>query len=160
MSFLSRRTSPSIIRPLKPDRSEECAAIHASAFAHPWEPGEFMALLTGASTLSSAALDPATNRLRGFALSRLAADEAEVLTIAVDPSERRRGVGRDLLKEHLQRATLAGGRAMFLEVDADNAAAIALYTHFGFAKVGARAGYYRRPDGKPATALIMRRDLI
>ena len=159
MSFFSWRTSPSIIRPLKADRSEECAAIHASAFAHPWEAGEFTALLTAASTIGSAALDPATNRLRGFALSRLAADEAEILTIAVDPSERKRGVGRDLLREHLQRATLAGARAMFLEVDADNVAAIALYTRFDFAKVGARAGYYRRPDGKPATALIMRRDL-
>ena len=48
---------------------------------------------------------------------------------------------------------------MFLEVDSENVAAIALYTRFAFSKVGARAGYYRRPDGKPATALIMRRDL-
>ena len=159
MSFFSWRTSPSIIRPLKADRSEECAVIHASAFAHPWGAGEFTALLTGPSAIGSAALDPATNRLRGFALSRLAADEAEILTIAVDPSERKRGVGRDLLREHLQRATLAGARAMFLEVDAENVAAIALYTRFAFSKVGARAGYYRRPDGKPATALIMRRDL-
>src|SRR5271165_1225946 len=108
MSFFSWRTSPSIIRPLKADRSEECAAIHASAFAHPWEAGEFTALLTSSATIGSAALDPATNRLRGFALSRLAGDEAEILTIAVDPSDRRRGVGRDLLREHLQRATLAG----------------------------------------------------
>jgi ribosomal-protein-alanine N-acetyltransferase len=159
MSFLSRRTSPSIIRPLRADRSEECAPIHASAFAHPWEAEEFTALVTGASTIGSAALDPATNRLRGFALSRLAADEAEILTIAVDPSERRRGVGRELLAEHLQRATLAGARVMFLEVDADNAAAIALYHRFGFAQVGAREGYYRRPDGRPATAWVMRRDL-
>jgi ribosomal-protein-alanine N-acetyltransferase len=159
MSFLSRRASPSIIRPLRADRSEECAAIHASAFAHPWEAGEFTTLLTGVSTIASAALDPATDRLRGFALSRLAADEAEILTIAVDPSERKRGVGRDLLREHLQRAALAGARAMFLEVDADNVAAIALYQHFGFAQVGARAGYYRLPDGRPATALVMRRDL-
>jgi [ribosomal protein S18]-alanine N-acetyltransferase len=159
MSFLSRRNSPSSIRPLRADRSEECAAIHASAFAHSWDAAEFTALLTGSSTIGSAALDPATNRLRGFALSRLAADEAEVLTIAVDPAERKRGVGRDLLREHLQQATLAGARALFLEVDAENAAAIALYHRFGFAQVASRVGYYRRADGKPATALVMRRDL-
>ena len=44
-------------------------------------------------------------------------------------------------------------------MDADNVAALALYQRFGFVKVGERAGYYRRPDGKPATALVMRRDL-
>jgi len=159
MSFLSRRHAPSIIRPLRADRSEDCAAIHASAFAHPWDAGEFATLLTGASTLASAALDPASHRLRGFALSRLAADEAEILTIAVDPGERRRGVGRDLLAEHLRQATLAGARALFLEVEAENAAAIALYHRFGFVQVGSRAAYYRRADGKPATALVMRRDL-
>jgi ribosomal-protein-alanine N-acetyltransferase len=48
---------------------------------------------------------------------------------------------------------------MFLEVDRANAAAVALYARFGFLEAGQRAGYYRRPDGKPATALVMRRDL-
>ena len=110
-------------------------------------------------TLGSAALDPVTGRVRGFAVSRLAADEAEILTIAVDRAWRGRGVGRDLLREHVSRAALSGARAMFLEVDQDNAAAIALYRRFGFVEVGRREGYYRRPDGKSATALVMRKDL-
>jgi len=159
MAFPFRRISPSVIRSLRADRSEECAAVHAAAFAHPWSVGEFAALLTSASAIGSAALDPLTNRLRGFALSRLAADEAEILTIAVDPGWRHRGVGRDLMREHVQRAALTGAKAMFLEVDADNVAAIKLYNRFGFVKVGERSGYYRRPDGKPATALVMRRNL-
>jgi ribosomal-protein-alanine N-acetyltransferase len=159
MVFGFRRPTPSTIRSLRADRAEECAAIHRSAFAHPWSAGEFRTLLASASTLGSAALDPATSRMRGFAISRLAADEAEILTIAVDSAWRGRGVGRDLLREHLSRATLSGARAMFLEVDQDNAAAIALYNRYGFRKVGRRDGYYRRPDGKPATALVMRKDL-
>ncbi len=159
MIFGFRRTTPSTVRSLRFDRAEECAAIHRTAFAHPWPAGEFAALLTSASTLGSAALDPASGRMRGFAISRLAADEAEILTIAVDRAWRGRGVGRDLLREHLSRATLSGARALFLEVDHANAAAIALYTRFGFVKVGQREGYYRRPDGKAATALIMRKDL-
>jgi ribosomal-protein-alanine N-acetyltransferase len=159
MAFPFRRASPSVIRSLRADRAEECAAIHGAAFAHPWGADEIAALLTSASTIGSAALDPASGRLRGFALSRLAADEAEILTIAVDPGWRRRGVGRDLMREHLQRATLAGARALFLEVDAENFAAIALYRRFAFVKVGERPGYYPRANGKPATALVMRKGL-
>ena len=159
MAFPFRRISPSVIRALRADRAAECAKVHAAAFAHPWPAGEFASLLTSGSTIGSAALDPLTSRLRGFALSRLAADEAEVLTVAVDPGWRGRGVGRDLMREHVQRAALTGANALFLEVDADNLAAIALYHRFGFVKVGERAGYYRRPDGKPATALVMRRTL-
>jgi ribosomal-protein-alanine N-acetyltransferase len=159
MAFLLRRVSASIIRPLRAERAEDCARIHAQGFAHPWSEAEIAALISSGSTVGSAALDPATDRLRGFALSRLAADEAEVLTIAVEPSYRGRGVGRDLMREHLARATLAGARKMFLEVDAANAAALALYARFRFAKVGERVGYYRRADGKAATALVMRRDL-
>jgi ribosomal-protein-alanine N-acetyltransferase len=159
MVFGFRRTTPSTIRPLRVERAEDCAAIHAGAFAHSWSVGEFGTLLASATTIGSAALDPATSRMRGFAVSRLAADEAEILTIAVDGAWRGRGVGRDLLREHLSRAALSGARTMFLEVDQDNAAAIALYNRFGFRAVGRREGYYRRPDGKAATALVLRKDL-
>jgi [ribosomal protein S18]-alanine N-acetyltransferase len=159
MVFLPRRIAASIIRPLRVDRADECAEIHAGAFAHPWPATEIAALVTSPSTVGSAALDPSANRLRGFALSRLAADEAEVLTIAVHAAWRKRGVGRDLLREHMASLALAGARALFLEVDEANSPAIALYTRFKFAKVGERVGYYRRADGKPATALVMRRNL-
>ncbi len=69
------------------------------------------------------------------------------------------GIGRDLMREHIPRAALSGARAVFLEVDPDNAAAVALYRRFGFRDVGRREGYYRRPDGPPTAALVMRRDL-
>ena len=159
MVFQLRRAAPSAIRRLRGDRAEECAAIHADAFAHPWSARDFATLLSDASTLGSAAVDPATSRMRGFVISRFAADEAEILTIAVERAWRGRGVGRDLLREHLSRARLTRARTMFLEVDRANAAAIALYARFGFLEAGQRAGYYRRPDGEPATALVMRRDL-
>jgi ribosomal-protein-alanine N-acetyltransferase len=159
MVFGFRRLTPSTIRPLRVDRAAECAAIHANAFAHAWPAGDFASLLASASTIGSAALDPASGRLRGFAVSRLAADEAEILTIAVERSLRGHGVGADLLREHLSRALFSGARAIFLEVDQANAAALALYARFGFVKVGQRKGYYRRPDGEPATAIVMRKDL-
>ena len=144
-SFAFVGPSPSRHPPLcAPNAPRNARRIHAGAFAHPWSAARVRALLRARSTLGSAALDPGDRPLRGFALSRLAADEAEILTIAVDPAWRRRGVGRDLLRAICGSAALAGARAMFLEVDEDNAAALALYARFGFIKVGERAGYYRR----------------
>lgn len=154
-----RRPRPSTIRPLRVEAAEACAAIHRTGFAHPWSAGEFTSLLASPTTLASAALDPASGRLRGFALSRLAADEAEILTVAVDPALRGAGVGRDLMREHLARAALSGARTIFLEVDPDNAPAVALYRRFGFRDVGRREGYYRRPEGAPGAAIVMRKDL-
>ena len=159
MVFGRRRSFPPVIRPLRSDKADDCARLHGASFAHPWSSEEVAALISSASTLGCAALDPASGRLRGFVLARLAADEAEILTIAVDAAVRGKGVGRALLAENLRQAARAGARAMFLEVDQDNASAVALYKRLGFVKVGERAGYYRRRDGSPATAIVMRKPL-
>ena len=159
MIFGWGRPAASAVRTLRPEQAADCARLHAASFAYPWSASDFESLIAGAGAVGTAAVDPAKARLRGFALSRLAADEAEILTIAVDPALRRAGVGRDLLRAHLAQAAYAGARRIFLEVDADNAAALALYKRFQFAPVGERKGYYKRSDGKSATALIMRRDL-
>jgi ribosomal-protein-alanine N-acetyltransferase len=92
----------------------------------------------------------------GFALCRVAADEAELLTIAVHPEERRRGAGRALLAAAIDHARTAGARALFLEVGADNPAALALYGKAGLRAVGRRRSYYRRGEGPPADAIVMR----
>jgi len=88
----------------------------------------------------------------------LAADEAEILALVVEAHARGKGVGKALLGESLRQAANGGARKMFLEVGADNAPAIRLYSGFGFVKVGERAGYYRRA-GALATAIMMRRNL-
>jgi [ribosomal protein S18]-alanine N-acetyltransferase len=159
MIFGLRRSALPVIRPLRLDKAEACARLHAEGFAHPWSKGEVAALIAGSSTLGAAALDPVSGRLRGFVLSRLAADEAEVLTIAVEAASRGKGVGRALLRENVRQASNVGARAMFLEVDKDNAPALALYERLGFVQVGERPGYYRRDDGPRAAALIMRKAL-
>jgi ribosomal-protein-alanine N-acetyltransferase len=159
MIFNWGRPSPSTIRPLRSDAASDCARIHASGFAYPWAQSEFESLIGAPNAVGTAALDPVNGRLRGFALSRLAAEEAEILTIAVDRARRKAGVGRDLLRAHLAQVAAAGAARIFLEVDEHNAAALALYAHFGFARVGVRKGYYKRPDGTAAAALVMRREL-
>jgi ribosomal-protein-alanine N-acetyltransferase len=159
MISLWGRPSPSALRPLRVEAAAQCARIHAAGFAYPWGEAELENLIADPSAVGTAALDPAGARLRGFALSRLAADEAEILTIAVDPAFRKAGVGRDLLRAHLSAVAMAGAAHIFLEVDENNSAALALYARFGFVKVGERRGYYKQPGGKSASALVMRRDL-
>jgi ribosomal-protein-alanine N-acetyltransferase len=88
-------------------------------------------------------------------LARITADEAEILTLAVAPAARRRGVGAALVDRAMQRAAAAGAGAMFLEVASGNQAARALYERAGFIRVGRRARYY--PNG--GDALVLRADL-
>ena len=157
--FIWDKPSPSAIRPLRAAAAVDCARIHAAGFAYPWARSELESLIADPNAVGTAALDPVHARLRGFALSRLAGDEAEILTIAVDRALRKAGVGRDLLRAHLSQVAGAGAARIFLEVDEQNTAALALYARFGFNKVGERKGYYKRADGAAASALVMRRDL-
>lgn len=90
-----------------------------------------------------------------FALWRTLGREAEILTIGSAPAMRRRGAARTLLRKILDDAGAHGCVTLFLEVDAGNAPARALYEQFGFEKVGERRGYYRNG----ADALVLRRDI-
>jgi ribosomal-protein-alanine N-acetyltransferase len=87
----------------------------------------------------------------GFALLRVAADEAEILAVAVIPTVQRRGVARALLQEGLRQTAELGAREVFLEVAFGNAPALALYHSLGFNAVGRRRGYYA--DGQDAHVL-------
>jgi [ribosomal protein S18]-alanine N-acetyltransferase len=136
--------------------ARELAALHARSFHRGWSDSEFEALLQERNVVADRATEG--RRLVGFIVSRLAADEAEILSIAVEPARRGRGLARALLDRNLRRLAGAGARAVFLEVDEGNAPARALYRRAGFREIGRRAGYY--PAGRTtASALILRRDL-
>jgi [ribosomal protein S18]-alanine N-acetyltransferase len=159
MRFPFQKLSVPVMRSLRSDKAEQCAAIHAVAFAHSWSAAEFETMLSSKSSLGVAALDPSTSELRGFSLVRIAADEAEILTIAVHPSFRNRGVGRALLADNLSRLGALHVRSLFLEVERGNAPALALYSRAGFREVGQRPGYYRKPDAPSVGALVLKKDL-
>ena len=87
----------------------------------------------------------------GFVLARVVADEAEILTLAVDPHRQGQGAGHLLLQAAMGEAQRRGAVAIFLEVAPSNAAALALYGSAGFVQVGRRPRYY--PGGGDALVL-------
>jgi ribosomal-protein-alanine N-acetyltransferase len=131
---------------------------HQGGFARGWSTPECEALLADRSVCADGARGR-NGRFAAAALSRRAGDEAEVLVILVDPALRGLGVGRGLLESHLRNLERGGVRRVFLEVDESNAPARALYARFGFVEAGRRPGYYPKPDGTRATALVLRRDI-
>jgi len=84
-------------------------------------------------------------RMTGILIGRAAADEFEILNLAVGRACRRRGVATKLVTAALEHAQSAGARRAFLEVRASNEGAIALYTRVGFRGCGRRLNYYRSP---------------
>lgn len=157
MLSLFRRKDPVTARPIRADMAGPCAGLHGGSFAHGWSEDELERLLASDACVADGAF--CGGAFAGFLLSRAASDEAEILTIAVDPAFRRRGAARAMLSVHLARLAARGVRRLFLEVAEDNPGAIALYRSFGFHEEGRRKGYYRRPDGQTASALVMARDI-
>ena len=151
-----RSRAPLVIRPAEMEDSRAVAGIHAASFDRPWGLTEFERLLAEENSLAHVAASAAAE---GFALSRLAADEAELLSIAVLPRRRGEGIAGRLLAAHLEALALNRVRTLFLEVEEGNAPAIALYRRRGFAEVSRRDAYYRKADGSAATAIVMRRTL-
>jgi ribosomal-protein-alanine N-acetyltransferase len=145
------------IEPASLRDAPKLAQLHGASFHRGWGEGEFEQMLAERNTL--------VHRLRqgrktiGFAVSRMAADEAEILSIAVDAKHRGRGLSRNLLLTHLGHLAGRGIRTVFLEVEENNHAARRLYDRAGFSVVGRRERYYKQPGGEQLNAVLMRRDL-
>ncbi|PZX18381.1 ribosomal-protein-alanine N-acetyltransferase [Palleronia aestuarii] len=129
------------------------AAIHRAALRipRPWSADEFAAMLDLSGTF-------VVEVPQGFALGSVVADEAELLTLAIDPAAQRQGKGRDCLSRYHAAARMRGAVTAFLEVAETNVAARALYARAGYARTGLRRGYYA--DGaQRIDALLLSRAL-
>ena len=133
------------------------AALHSASFQRGWSESEIEQLLAERNVVAHRATRGRT--LDGFILSRFAAGEAEILSVAVASARRGRGLARSLLDLHLRRLAGLGARAVFLEVGQDNAPALKLYRRTGFREVGQRPSYYQQGRNNAVTALVLRRDL-
>ena len=134
---------------------ETLALLHGRCFTdtpRPWTATEFAKFLAEASTILAM-------RESGFAIGRVAGPEAELLTLAVAPETRRRGLGRALVRAFEAEAAARGATCALLEVAVTNDAGRGLYAALGYAQVGRRRGYYARPGAPHVDALVLARTL-
>jgi [ribosomal protein S18]-alanine N-acetyltransferase len=129
---------------------EAMAALHAACFTtpRPWSAQDITATLDSAFAFL-------LTEAEGFLIGRVVAGEAEVLTLAVAPSARQRGIGGRLMEAFFTEARARGAESAFLEVAATNLPAQRLYAGKGFEAQGKRAGYYQTPEGVRIDALVM-----
>jgi ribosomal-protein-alanine N-acetyltransferase len=126
------------------------AALEAACFTHPWTAVQIKDEIAQAGSGGVLVLDGpprpgGAGGLRAYCAFRLVLDDMDVMTVAVAPDERRRGLGRWLLAFAMGQAARAGARRAHLELRAGNREALALYESLGFRRVGVRREYYRQP---------------
>jgi [ribosomal protein S18]-alanine N-acetyltransferase len=159
MTWLSELwgSGQAVVEPASLRDAAALAEIHGASFHRGWGEGEFERMIAERNTL--------VHRLRlgrkvvGFSVSRMGADEAEILSIAVAGTHRGRGLSNNLLLTHLGHLAGRGIRTVFLEVEENNQPARRLYQRAGFSVVGRRERYYQQGGTEALNALVMRRDL-
>ena len=127
-------------------------AIEQEVFSDPWSTQDFRDCVTYALFLVAAGEG---DRIGGYVVALEAADEGEILNLAVAPAGRRQGLGRTLVDQAVETLRARGVRQIYLEVRESNASARALYAGHGFREVGRRKAYYRRPI---EDAIVLRLD--
>lgn len=117
--------------------------IEAASFGDPWSERDFRAAFD--DPICEYAIAEDGGAVIGYALYSAIYEDAEIMSLAVLPQMRRRGVGRALLSRVIECVTVRGAETLFLEVRASNDAAIALYGSFGFERLRVIRNYYREP---------------
>ena len=148
--------APTSLRPMRDADLDAVLAIEQRAYPFPWTRGIFRDCLL-ADYPAWVLLQE--DRIIGYGVLSLAADEAHVLNVCTAPEAQGRGHGRRLLRALLQIARGRGAQRVFLEVRPSNAHAIALYHDEGFNEIGRRPRYYPAKDGRE-DALVMAMELL
>lgn len=131
----------------------DMAALHARCFPdRPWDEAEFSQLLDQSNIV-------AVTAPFGFVLANLIAPEAEILTVAVAPDQRRKGIALGLFRTLWSKIEQREITTVFLEVAADNTPALKLYDSLNFQEVGCRKAYYARQGAPAQDALVLRCEL-
>lgn len=137
------------------DQAGLLAALHARAFDAPWSASEIAKMLENQAVFAILSRDA---NPQGFVMAWAAAADSEILTLAVAPEARRKGVGSALVTAAGVAALVRGAATMHLEVAETNEGALTLYKRLGFEPAGRRAAYYAG-EGGSVDALVLRRSL-
>lgn len=143
-----------MIEQMKPEHAAQVAALEKLCFSDPWSEASILRECSAPYSLWLVWVE--AGEVLGYVGSQAAPPEADVMNLAVAPSCRRRGLGRALMQELMNRLRATGTEALFLEVRASNVAAKSLYESLGFCGVGCRKKYYVNPV---EDACILRREL-
>jgi ribosomal-protein-alanine N-acetyltransferase len=148
---------PVQIREMTHDDLSMVSDIERRSYEFPWSHGVFRdCLLAGYQTIVLLRGD----RVAGYGVLSVAAGEAHILNICVDPDHRSRGYGEKLIDEMLYRARTASVRQIFLEVRPSNERALALYRKKGFHQVANRPAYYQANQGREDAAVLAKKLVI
>lgn len=150
------RPGPVSLRALRESDLNAVMAIELRGYPLPWTRGIFIDCLRAGYPGLAMERD---GLLIGYGVLSIAADEAHVLNICIDPLAQSRGLGRQLLRALVQLAADRGAQRVFLEVRPSNTPALALYHSEGFNEIGRRPRYYPAAQGRE-DAVVMAIELV
>lgn len=156
MSVAAYAPERPLMRPMRVDDLERVMVVERRAYPYPWSIGIFRDCLF-AGYPAWVLLE--SEAYVGHGVLSVAADEAHVLNVCVDPARQGRGYGRALLRAMVEVARGRGAHRIFLEVRPSNPAAIALYDSEGFNEIGRRPRYYPADNGRE-DAIVMAMELL
>jgi ribosomal-protein-alanine N-acetyltransferase len=142
-----------------PEQAGPLSALHVQLFEKGWDADGVRRLLEHPACVTLVATTRRASAMVGFIIAQLTADEAEVLSIGVDKTWQRQGIGHALVEALIGVAKRKEVRRLFLDVAESNRAALALYAGLGFTRMGRRKDYYLHTDGRREDALLMVREI-
>jgi ribosomal-protein-alanine N-acetyltransferase len=142
------------IRPMRHEDLPHVSDIERRSYAFPWSHGVFRdCLLAGYQCI----VLERDGDVSGYGILSVAAGEAHILNLCVEPAWRSHGYGEQLLDEILFRARTSSVREIFLEVRPSNENALALYKKKGFYQVANRPAYYQATEGREDAAVLAKK---
>jgi [ribosomal protein S18]-alanine N-acetyltransferase len=144
------------IRAADKSDAERMAVLHEQCFPNYWQHETFTDFFSVRGTFGLIAEAPQPVAMMVF---RVLYEQADIITLAVEPAFRRQGIGRELLARAMAESAALGASKMFLDVEDGNVTAVQLYEKYGFSVIHRRKHYYRQKDGSFTDALVMTRKI-